>query len=123
MYKQSAARWTIRNGLSQTRCRPPSGTLMQYQVQFLDGLSIVVSEVPVDAGSPAKALLLVSDIETRPEVAWVRVLDRYGRVLSVSKPKSETKPFSESSGAAGASLAISQSPLKTHSRLRPLKRS
>ncbi len=97
---------------------------MQYQVQFLDGLSIVVSEVPVDAGSPAKALLLVSDIETRPEVAWVRVLDRYGRVLSVSKPKSETKPFSESSGAAGASLAISQkSPLKTHSRLRPLKRS
>jgi hypothetical protein len=59
---------------------------VQYRVQFIDGSDKVVREVQADAGSAANAFLLVADNDWPPDAVRVRVLDRYGRVLAVSKP-------------------------------------
>jgi hypothetical protein len=59
---------------------------VQYLVQFIDGSDKVAREVHADAGSAANAFVLVADNDWPPDAVRVRVLDRYGRVLAVSKP-------------------------------------
>jgi hypothetical protein len=59
---------------------------VQYRVQFTDGSDKAVREVQADTGSAANAFVLVADNDWPPDAVRVRVLDRYGRVLAVSKP-------------------------------------
>jgi len=68
------------------------GKTMRYQVQFLDGLDNVLRETRADARSAGTAFLRGASIAWPPHAIRVRVLDRYGRTLSVSKsrPKNES---------------------------------
>jgi len=60
---------------------------MQYRVQFLDGSNEVVREVESDARTAANAFLLVANEPWPLHAVRVRVLDRFGRTLLVSRPQ------------------------------------
>jgi hypothetical protein len=73
---------------------------MQYRVQFLDGSNEVVREVQADARKAANAFLLVANEPWPPHVVRVRVLDWFGRTLSVSRPQPLTRHPHSSRGLA-----------------------
>ena len=70
---------------------------MQYEIEFLDGLSTIVRIMHANAESPATAFRLVVEKGWPPGALTARVFDQYGQ-LTILKPEAKSR----SSGAERA---------------------
>jgi hypothetical protein len=63
---------------------------MQYRIQFLDGMAIVIVDLIADARNAAGAIAFVADLEWPPHAVTMRLLELDGREIH-SNVKGDTQ--------------------------------
>lgn len=65
--------------------------VVQYRIQFLDGVGNVVRELSASARNVAAAIELIVDADWPPQTVTMRVLDAYGREVHSATRRDVTK--------------------------------